>query len=518
MNSNQITISIDGRKIVTDSGKTIYHAAREAGIEIPVLCYNEKCKPNTTCMVCLVKINGRAGYAPSCATLVAQDMQIESETEEVIHLRRKALELLLSEHLGDCLGPCQVACPADLDIPNMLRAINAGDMPHAAAIVQQTISIPRILAAICPAPCEKICRHAVSGHPIPICKLKGDVGDYIISNLAVPKPAASTGKSVAIVGAGPAGLSAAWHLTLAGNKVTVIDKQSEPGGGMLAIEPEKLPAEILKSEAAFPFIMGCEYLQAELGKDFTIAELAEKYDAVLLATGPKSDQYFAEWGLIDNESDKPTVNKHTLQITGNNNLTNLFTAGGINQAGRMAVRAVGQGRMAAAGINQLLNGESVTGVPKPFNTRIGKFTDEELVRIAELRDKLDTNSEKSEMQPTAADCLHCDCRDLEDCKLRKFSELLKASPTAYKHAQRKEYSILYARNNKLIYEPGKCIKCGICVQISTNANPDQALTFSCRGYDTSVVAPFGMNLDDLPKELVAELADSCPTGALSISE
>ncbi len=518
MDSRQITITIDGKQIVTEAGKTIYQAAKEAGIEIPVLCYNKKCKPNTTCMVCLVKIHGRAGFAPSCATEVTHEMRIDSETEEVIHLRRKALELLLSEHLGDCLGPCQVACPADLDIPNMLRAISAGDMPRAAEIVRQTIPIPGILAAICPAPCEKICRHKQTGRSIPICELKGDVGYYIINNMAVPKPAASTGKSVSIVGAGPAGLSAAWHLTLAGHKATVFDKQAEPGGGLLQIESEKLPADILKAETAMPFEMGAEYSQSELGKDLTLTELTGKYDAVLLATGPKSDEFFVQWGLVTGESEKPVIDKLALQVSVNEEFKNVFTAGGINQAGRMAVRAVGQGRYAAVSICQFLAGVPVTGEPKPFNTRIGKFTEDELFRIARLRDMLDSKSEKSSEKPTAADCLHCDCRDVDNCKLRKYSSLLDASPTAYKHSQRKEYTIEYAGSNRLIYEPGKCIKCGICVQISANFNPDKALTFSCRGYDTRVVAPLGMDLGELPAELAADLAESCPTGALSISE
>ena len=512
MSEKQITITIDDRQIVTTEGKTIYHAAKDAGIEIPALCYSEKCKPNTTCMVCLVKIHGRAGFAPSCATPVLHEMRIDSETEEVIHLRRKALELLLSEHLGDCLGPCQIACPAGLDIPNMLRAMQAGNMPRAAEIVRQTITIPQILAAICPAPCEKICRHKQTGQPIPICKLKGDVGKYAMEHMALPKPAADTGKSVAIVGAGPAGLSTAWHLTLAGNKVTVIDKLATLGGGMLQIEHDKLPPEILKAEAAMPFEMGCTFTQAELGKDFSIDEVSDKYDAVLLATGPKSDEHFADWGLT---GDRLRIDKQTLQVTGNDRLTNVFAAGGVNQAGRMAVRAVGQGHAAAVSISQYLNGATTTGLTKPFNTRIGKFNEEELDQIIELRDKLDGQTSHSKDQPGPADCLHCDCRDVSDCKLRKFSDLLDASPAAFKHAQRKEYDVEYAEDNNLIYEPGKCIKCGICVQLTAKANPDKALSFSQRGYDTSVVAPLGMDLTDLPDQLVAELVENCPTGALA---
>ena len=514
MSNDQITISIDGKEIVTSTGKTIYQAARDAGIEIPALCYSDKCKPNTTCMVCLVKVHGRAGYAPSCATMVTHEMQIDSETEEVTHLRRKALEMLLSEHLGDCLGPCQVACPAGLDIPNMLRAIARGDMEDAGEIVRQTITIPMILAAICPAPCEKICRHKQIGEPIPICRLKGEAGSYAVEKMELPKPAADTGKSVAIVGAGPAGLSAAWHIKLAGHDVDVYDKHAKPGGGMLEIAPNKLAVEVLDAEAKLPFEMGCKLIQSELGSDISLAELAKKYDAVLLATGPKSDEKFADWGL-DGDTEKVTIDKHTLQVVGSDKFANVFAAGGVNQAGRMAVRAVGQGRAAAVSISQMLAGDAVCGPGEPFNTRIGKFASDELVRIAELRDKLEVNNTADAKGPAAGDCLHCDCRDAADCKLRKYSDMLGANPKAYKHAERKEYEVDYAEGNKLIYEPGKCIKCGICVQLTGSANPDKALTFSQRGYDTAVVAPFGMKLDDLDDGLVAELVDSCPTGALA---
>src|SRR6476620_781885 len=96
-----ISLTIDGHSVEVAPGETVLHAARKLGIDIPTLCYLEKCGPLNSCLVCLVKINGK--LVPSCGTKVLPGMVIESETEEVHEARRTALELLFSDHIGDCL-------------------------------------------------------------------------------------------------------------------------------------------------------------------------------------------------------------------------------------------------------------------------------------------------------------------------------------------------------------------------------------------------------------------------------
>jgi NADH dehydrogenase/NADH:ubiquinone oxidoreductase subunit G len=104
-----VTITIDGQEVASRPGQTVLAAARTLGIDIPALCYLEKCGPLNSCLVCVVKINGR--LVPSCGTQVEPGMVVESESEEVHAARRTALELLFSDHVGDCLSPCQRLCP-----------------------------------------------------------------------------------------------------------------------------------------------------------------------------------------------------------------------------------------------------------------------------------------------------------------------------------------------------------------------------------------------------------------------
>ncbi len=520
MDNNTITIHIDGRPVQAEPGSTILEAARAAGIEIPSLCYNAQCQPGSSCMVCLVKVHGRNGFTPSCAARVSHGMKIDSQTEEIAHLRRKALELLLSEHLGDCLGPCQIACPADMNIPAMLRAVANGDMPKAAQIVLEQIPLPAILGRICPAPCQKICRHKQTGSPIAICKIKGQVGEFILDNPLPPQIRPAGGHKVAVIGAGPAGITAAWYLQKDGCAVTLFEKESKPGGGLLLISPEILPHPLREAEIN-SVLQGIKLCQGTLGADLSIGQLSQQYDAVILATGPGTEPLLDECRDKNDRNDDHNIRIDTNSgyLTGNKKLANIFIAGGINQKGKMAVRAVADGHKAASAVMQLLTGEPITGPEKPFNVRISKVTEEELLKMIELRDSLRDIDQKTGHQNSepgqAGDCLGCDCRAADTCRLRQQAAALKAIPNSYNLARRKNYTVELTRNNGLIYEPGKCIKCGLCLQISAQ-EPHKALAFTARGYETRVVAPLTMNFADLSTEMVHKIVAVCPTGAMSL--
>jgi NADH dehydrogenase/NADH:ubiquinone oxidoreductase subunit G len=121
-------LTIDGRPVEVPQGATLLDAARTLQIDVPTLCFLQGCEPSTSCLVCMVKIRGPNRLVPSCATVALDGMDIESETPEVHQVRRTALELLLSDHLGDCVGPCQSACPAQMNVPKMLREIQEGQL------------------------------------------------------------------------------------------------------------------------------------------------------------------------------------------------------------------------------------------------------------------------------------------------------------------------------------------------------------------------------------------------------
>ena len=232
-------VTIDGQSVTAPEGATILEVARQVGVKIPTLCYREGLPAQTSCMVCVVRVDGGERLIPSCATKVREGMVVESNTEEIRHARRTALELLLSDHLGDCLAPCQLACPAGPDIPVMIRQIVAGDLAGAVETVRARIPLPSVLGRICPAPCEGACRRGSYDEPVAIRLLKRWVGDRDLAGEAWrPEPAPESGKRGAVVGAGPAGLSAAHYLWLLGHAVTQIDEREAPGGGLSEIEAE----------------------------------------------------------------------------------------------------------------------------------------------------------------------------------------------------------------------------------------------------------------------------------------
>src|ERR1051325_2186995 len=95
-------LTIDNRSVDVPPGGTVLDAARVLGIDIPTLCHLDGYEPSTSCMLCLVKVKGRNRLVPSCATVAEEGMEVESETPQVRQVRRTGLELLLSDHLGDC--------------------------------------------------------------------------------------------------------------------------------------------------------------------------------------------------------------------------------------------------------------------------------------------------------------------------------------------------------------------------------------------------------------------------------
>ncbi|MBN1443655.1 MAG: (2Fe-2S)-binding protein, partial [Planctomycetes bacterium] len=129
-------LKIDQREVEVAAGATILDAARKLGIDIPTLCHLEGYPPSTSCMVCVVRLSGSTRLVPACATRAEEGMVVESETPDVHDARRTALELLLSDHLGDCLAPCHRICPLGINVPLFLRTVNSGDIEGAARLLR----------------------------------------------------------------------------------------------------------------------------------------------------------------------------------------------------------------------------------------------------------------------------------------------------------------------------------------------------------------------------------------------
>ena len=131
-------------------------------------------------------------------------MVVTTQSDELFHIRRTNLEMLLSDHNAYCQPPCQIDCPTHIDIPGYLELIAKGSMKEAARLVKEVLPFPYILGLTCPAPCQKACRRALVEEEIAICRMHGHAAETCLLDPPHPYPKdPSTGKKVAIVGAGP---------------------------------------------------------------------------------------------------------------------------------------------------------------------------------------------------------------------------------------------------------------------------------------------------------------------------
>jgi NADPH-dependent glutamate synthase beta subunit-like oxidoreductase len=516
------TLTIDGRPVEASAGTTLLAAARGLGIAVPTLCYRDGLEHVTACMLCVVEDLRTGRLLPACSAPAQDGMEIATASEPVLEARRTALELLLGDHLGDCEGPCARACAAGMNIPDMLRAIGAGDLREAIRVVKRHIALPAALGRICPAPCEKACRRGAQDAPVAICRLKRFVAD---ADLASPDPYVPdrlepSGFRVAVVGAGPAGLSAACALARAGHACTVFEKSGRLGGGLRAPElRDTLPPTVLDAEIAQIARLGMTFATGmAVGVTRSLQELKQQFDAVILAWGAGASELIEPLGL-ENGPHGITANWKTHR-TGD---PVIFACGNAVVPGRMAVRAVAQGQTAAIAVDQMLRGQPVVGAHHLYNHRLGGAlaADELAAYMAgaapeprtEPADRATGAYAADEARCEAARCLHCDCRKPGACQLRRYADEYGVNPRGWKPAHRR--SVEFVRHGDTVYEPGKCIACGICVRIATAAREPLGLTFIGRGFTVRIGVPFQESLAKGLSRVAAACVEACPTGALA---
>ncbi|HKL13565.1 MAG TPA: FAD-dependent oxidoreductase [Halanaerobiales bacterium] len=283
-----INLKIDGQEIQAKQGQTILEVAEENGIEIPTLCYHEQLSKTTSCYLCMVKDKNSGNFIPSCSSEIADGMELEASSDEIFEMRQTALNLLLSEHSGDCEAPCSMACPAGLQIEEYLRAARKGDFLETLKIIKDKLPLPMSIGRVCPRFCEEDCRrNVIDDDAVNINDVKRFAADMHYEDYLEELPEL-TDKKVAIVGAGPAGYTVAYYLRLKGIKTDLYDKMPKPGGMLRYGIPEyRLPKDILDTELAHFDKMGGinVHCNQELGKDIQLENLKEEYDAVALTIG-----------------------------------------------------------------------------------------------------------------------------------------------------------------------------------------------------------------------------------------
>ena len=182
--------------------------------------------------------------------------------------------------------PCTAVCPAHVDVPGYIALVKAGRCEDAMTLIRKDNPFPSVCGYVCEHPCETRCRRLMVDDAVNICGIKRYASDHS-GDIPAPKCAEATGKTVAVVGGGPGGLTAAYFLTLMGHKVTVYEARRKLGGMLqYGIPPYRLPKDILKKDIDYILSTGIETkMKVEVGKDITLDELKSQYDAVYVSIG-----------------------------------------------------------------------------------------------------------------------------------------------------------------------------------------------------------------------------------------
>jgi hypothetical protein len=517
-NRNQkkmVRLKINSTDIEVPEGTSVLKALKSAGFEVPSLCWNDQLEHINSCMLCLVKDNSSGRMMPSCSARVNEGMNIITEDDEIREARQTGLELLLSEHVGDCEAPCQLGCPAHMNIPRMNRLIAAGNFTEALKVVRRDIALPSVLGRICPAPCEGACHRRTVDEPVSICLLKRFVGD---ENDLHPWPVPPlNGKRVAVIGAGPAGLSAAYYLRLNGVEPTLIDMADKPGGMLrTSVSEDILPAGVLDREIQSILDTGVIFMGNTAVGDECCSRFKEEYDAIIVATGTIND--LVKSFQLNGSPKGLEVNRDTYETSEKG----IFAVGNVIRPSRLAIRSLGQGKEAAYSAIQYMEGRPVVGEPKIFNSRFGKLHQTEFAEyLKEARpgkrlfpENVDKGFSAALAMEEAARCLRCDCRAIDNCQLRQWSHHYGAQQKRFQSSPRRDITKQF-QTDGIVFEPQKCIKCGICVKLTEKHKEEFGFTFIGRGFDVVVGVPYNVGLDQGIRKVAEEVAEACPTGALA---
>ncbi|MDP1622880.1 MAG: 2Fe-2S iron-sulfur cluster-binding protein [Bacteroidales bacterium] len=519
-----VKLTIDHNPVEVQEGISVMEAAAILGISIPSMCFRPGLTNHPSCMVCLVKDLDRDHLVPSCAMPVSEGMNILTNSPEVTEARREALELLLSDHVGDCEAPCRLSCPAFMDIPLMNRLIAKGDFDQALRIVREEIALPLILGFICPAPCEKACKRKALDHAVSICLLKRSsalFGKPETSGLSeIP---VNNGKKVAIIGTGPAGLSAAFYLLRSGHSCVLFDQHEKAGGAMQYEIPEdRLPKDMLDDEIGTIRKMGAEFrLGVMITREIFQNSILPGFDAAILATGSLKSVIDNAFG-IQPDAHGVFIDKKNFTTT----IPGVFACGNIIREQKMAVHSVAQGKMAAKQVERFLGTSKPTRKPIKFNSVAGHLSEPELKEYlkesipddrVEPVDGFLAGLTKEEAMHEALRCLHCDCRKPVSCKLRIYAEEYDVNRRRFAGQDRKQLT-RSVQHELLVYEAEKCIRCGLCVEITEKHGESIGLGFAGRGFDVRISVPFDENIKEALTITAKECVESCPTGALAFKD
>ena len=288
----RLNIIVDERNLEGFKGETILDVAKRYQIDIPTLCHDPRLKPYSSCFVCVVEVEGMTNMQPACSTEISEGMKIRTNSKKVRQARKTALDLLLSNHFADCVAPCTETCSAGVDVQGYISLIEKGLYSEAIGLIKQTNPLPAICGRVCVRPCELSCRRNFleEGTGVGIDYLKRYAADRDLLDSQghyQPDVAPATDKKIAIIGAGPGGLSAAYFLQQKGHQCDIYEAAPLPGGWLRYGIPEyRLPNDVLDKEIQTITELGVNiYCNQKLGDNLSYKDLRDKYNGVVLTIG-----------------------------------------------------------------------------------------------------------------------------------------------------------------------------------------------------------------------------------------
>ena len=509
INKEMINLRIDNKEIEVPAGTSLIEAARQNGIYIPSLCYNRDLPHYSSCMVCIVKDVKADKFIPSCSALAEEGMEIEATGGDVLKLRRDALSMLLSEHRAECEAPCRIVCPAGLNIPVLNRFLAASEIDKCGELVFLDMGLPATTCRLCPGYCENACRRKKIDHNIAISALV--INSSFLYNNETFRPGSNKGKNIAIVGGGSSGLITAFNLTIDGYKCEIFEKEEFAGGSIITeFEEKKFPKKLAEDEINRLLSTGIKInYKTAVNEEYITNQLIKEYDAIILAFSQKpvikgatiSDSFL----LFEGD---------TMKLEGKH----IFAVGSAAKESKQIVRRIGQAKKAAKVISRFLATGELKGLPKSFNSTIGRIGDNEklewLKECPENSERFNKPSGINESIREAENCLHCDCRAASDCQLRDLCSKMELKNPRDKFSAypiEKKTGFL----NKVIFEHAKCIKCGLCVRVMENKAKNPSLCFTGRGFMSIISEPHGYSPKDISGKDIDRAVNICPTGALT---
>ena len=255
--------------------------------------------------------------------------------------------------------PCTATCPLHCNAQGYVALISQGKFKEALALVREKLPFPGILAYACSHPCERECKRIEEDHPISICDLKRVLVDHVEEPEFSFTPSEEKNQTVAIIGSGPSGLTAAYDLRRMGYHITLFESRNEMGGLLTHGFPSyRLPREIIDKDLSVIGKMGIEVrLNTAVGKDISPETLSRSFDAVYLAVGMAGAE-----SMVRAFKDLKKTRRGTLQadpITLETGLKGVFAGGDLVTGPGTMVESMAQGRKAAISIDRYLRGEDL---------------------------------------------------------------------------------------------------------------------------------------------------------------